>query len=205
MKNPKIGSDVRILMAAEQELLANDGRLEMLAVARRADLATGLAYRYFGSKAGLIAAVVDSFYSPLRKIALGDAIALSQPWESREKARTSALIDYFYDHPMAKLIAGRLSREPEVLDVENAHMKALLEAGARNIAQGQAHGVVDPNLDPDITVALLMGGIRQAINSAITADQVTPRKLLLSNVWRFIESALKLSSQPPEKVEKGKS
>ena len=45
--------------------------------------------------------------------------------------------------------SGLLGREPQVLDVENAHMKELLEAGARNIAQGQSCGVVDPKLNPE--------------------------------------------------------
>lgn len=188
----KIGSDVRLLRAAEQELIANEGHLEMLAVAKRAGLSTGLAYRYFGSKAGLIAAVVDNFYQPIREIALGDLIPVEQEWISRERSRVKALIDYHYDHPLAKLIAGRLGREPQVLDVENAHMKELLEAGARNIAQGQSCGAVDPKLNPEITVALLMGGLNQAINSAITASQQPPKQKLLESIWRFTQSALQL-------------
>ena len=188
----KIGSDVRLLKAAEEELIENDGHLEMLAVAKRAGLSTGLAYRYFGSKAGLIAGVVDNFYRPIRAIALGESIPIEQEWASRERERVRALIDYYYDHPLAKLIAGRLSREPQVLDVENEHMKALLEAGARNIAQGQSYGTVDPKLNPEITVSMLMGGLNQAINSAITGNKRPSKKALLENIWRFTESALRL-------------
>lgn len=192
----KIGSDVRLLKAAEEELIENDGHLEMMAVAKRAGLSTGLAYRYFGSKAGLIAAVVDSFYQPIREIALGNLIPVEQEWVSRERDRVSALIDYYYEHALAKLIAGRLGREPQVLDVENAHMQELLAAGARNIAQGQNTGVVDPSLDPEITVALLMGGLTQAINSAITTSDRPAKKALLDNVWRFTASALQLKDRP---------
>ena len=191
----KVGSDVRLLKAAEEELIENDGNLEMLAVAKRAGLSTGLAYRYFGSKAGLIAAVVDNFYQPIREIALGSAISVEQPWVTRERDRVKALIDYYYDHPLAKLIAGRLGREPQVLDVENAHMQELLEAGARNIAQGQAYETVDPHLDPHITVSLLMGGLNQAINSAITASKRPSKKVLLENIWRFTQSALQLQDE----------
>lgn len=190
MQATKTRSDVRLLRAAEEELIENDGHLEMLAVAKRAGLSTGLAYRYFGSKAGLIAAVVDNFYQPIREIALGDAIPVDQEWATREKHRVRALIDYYYDHPLAKLIAGRLGREPQVLDVENAHMEAMLEAGARNIAQGQRSGTVDPNLDPGISVALLMGGLYQAINSAIAASRPPSKKALLENIWQFTERAL---------------
>lgn len=88
--------------------------------------------------------------------------------------------------------SGLLGREPQVLDVENAHMKELLEAGARNIAQGQSCGAVDPKLNPEITVALLMGGLNQAINSAITASEQPSKQKLLASIWRFTQSALRL-------------
>src|SRR5690554_5193406 len=52
----------RLLAAAQTELIEGQGQLEMVAVARRAKVSAGLAYHYFGSKAGLIAAVVEAFY-----------------------------------------------------------------------------------------------------------------------------------------------
>ncbi|MEM7613312.1 MAG: TetR/AcrR family transcriptional regulator [Pseudomonadota bacterium] len=185
---------MRLLRAAEEELIQNNGHLEMLAVAKRAGLSTGLAYRYFGSKAGLVAAVVDSFYQPIRGIALGSSIPVDQPWALRERERVKALIDYYYGHPLARLIAGRLAREPQVLDVENAHMQELIKMGARNIAQGQSLGAVDPQLNPKIAVALLMGGLNQAINSAITARKRPSKRTLLENIWRLTQSALQLQN-----------
>ena len=112
---PKIGSDVRLIRAAEAELIENHGHMEMLAVAKRAEVSVGLAYHHFGSKTGLLAAVVDAFYAPLREISFGDAIPVDQDWVAREKARTGAFIDYFYSHPFAPLIAGRLGREKLVV------------------------------------------------------------------------------------------
>lgn len=209
--NSKMRSDERLLRAAQEELISNNGHMEMLSVAKRAGVAAGLAYHYFGSKSGLIAAVVADFYQPLTKISLGHPIANHQTWLDREHDRTAALIDYFYDHPMAPLIAGRLSREPEVLDVEQSHMDALLLAGAKNIVQGQASGVVASALDPNITVAVLMGGLRQAINSAITTNPRPSRALLLKNIWRLTVNALQINETqnqashseptPPIKIE----
>ena len=189
-KAVKIGSDVRLIRAAEAELIENNGHIEMLAVAKRAGLSVGLAYHHFGLKTGLISAVVDSFYGPIRDIALGGAIPLELEWRERERARTAALIDYFYDHPLAPLIAGRLAREPEVLDIERAHMEALLEAGARNIIQGQKQGVVHPDLNPDTTVAMLMGGMRLAIEQAVLSDKRPTRDELLEQLWLLTRGAL---------------
>ncbi len=55
----------RLLEAAMAELVERDGALEVASVAARADVSVGLLYRYFGSKAGLVAAVVADFYDRL--------------------------------------------------------------------------------------------------------------------------------------------
>ena len=191
---PKIASDVRLVRAAEAELIDNNGHLEMLAVAKRAGVSVGLAYHHFGSKAGLLAAVVDHFYTPLRDISFGDAIPVEQDWSAREKARTRAFIDYFYTHPFAPLIAGRLGREPEVRDVEAAHMNALLAEGARNLAQGQRQGVVSETVVPEVVIGLLMGGLRQAIDSAILAETRPEKTVLLDQIWTFFERGMGLST-----------
>ncbi|MEL7487690.1 MAG: TetR/AcrR family transcriptional regulator [Pseudomonadota bacterium] len=138
-------------------------------------MSVGLAYYHFESKAGLLAAVVDRFYAPLREIPLGETIPVSAPWAARERARTHAFIDHFYGHPIAPLIAGRLGREPEVRDVENAHMSALLAAGERNPIDGQRRGVVSGDINPKIIIGLLMGGLRQAIDAAVLKDPRPPR------------------------------
>lgn len=200
----KVSAGERLVRAAEAELIANHGHLEMSAVAKRASASVGLAYHHFGSKTGLVAAVVERFYEPIREIAFGDKIPLNLEWGEREKARAKALIDHFYDHPLAPLIAGRLAREPEVLDIERAHMDALLDAGARNISQGQKLGVVHPDLAPEATVAMLMGGLRLAIDRAILAEKRPAREALLAQIWQLCQGALHLR-QPSSADAKGLS
>lgn len=187
---PKLATSHRLLDAAEVELIANQGSVEMAAVAKRAGVSVGLAYHHFGSKTGMIAAVIDRFYGPIRDIALGDRIPRETEWMAREKARAEALIGYFYTHPLAPLVAGRLAREPEVRDIEGAHTAALLDAGARNIVQGQRLGVVNPDLDPKPTVAMLMGGLRLAIDQAILSETRPNQAQVLQAIWLFIEGAL---------------
>src|SRR5260370_3835046 len=58
------GARARIVAAALEELVAGDGDFEIGDVARRAKVAVGLAYPYFGSKAGLISAVITEFHNP---------------------------------------------------------------------------------------------------------------------------------------------
>ncbi|MCI5043225.1 MAG: TetR/AcrR family transcriptional regulator [Aquisalinus sp.] len=191
----KIGSNIRLIQAAEAELIENNGHMEMLAVAKRADVSVGLAYHHFGSKAGLLAAVIDSFYAPLREISFGEAVPVRLDWVTREKTRVRAFIDYFYDHPFAPLVAGRLGREPEVQDIEKAHLHALLEEGARNLSQGQKQGIVSRDVTPAIVIGLLMGGLRQAIDSAVLADTRPSKEELHHQIWRFFEGGLGLTTE----------
>ena len=107
-----------LIRAAQKELVRNHGHLEMQAVAKRAQVSVGLAYHHFGSKAGLIAAVVEAFYSGLDQVAFKGAKLPSGGWANREKQRIALYVAFHYDHPFAPLVIGTMSRAPEVLDVE---------------------------------------------------------------------------------------
>ena len=75
MTAARIGTPERLVRAAQEELIQSQGLLEMQAVAKRAKVSVGLAYHHFGSKAGLIAAVVEAFYHRLEEAAfVGDDV-----------------------------------------------------------------------------------------------------------------------------------
>src|ERR1700735_4382059 len=120
MVTVKIGTPERLIRAAQEELIQGRGLLEMQAVAKRAKASVGLAYHHFGSKAGLIAAVVEAFYDRLEDVAFKPSNLVSSDWAGREKERIAAYIAFHYDHPFAPLMVGPLSRAAEVLDVEQA-------------------------------------------------------------------------------------
>ena len=130
MTATKIGTPERLIRAAQEELIQSHGLLEMQAVAKRAKVSVGLAYHHFGSKAGLIAAVVEAFYNRLEDAAFSPSKLVSPDWAGREKERIAAYISFHYDHPFAPLVVGPLSRAAEVLDVEQAFTKRQLTAGA---------------------------------------------------------------------------
>src|SRR5690349_13406419 len=80
MTVPKIGTPERLIRAAQEELIQGHGLLEMQAVAKRAKASVGLAYHHFGSKAGLIAAVVEAFYNRLEEVAFSPSKLTSPDW-----------------------------------------------------------------------------------------------------------------------------
>ena len=193
MAIPKIGTPERLVRAAQEELVHSHGLLEMQAVAKRAKVSVGLAYHHFGSKAGLIAAVVEAFYNRLEEVAFNPQSLVSPDWAGREKERIAAYISFHYDHPFAPLVVGPLSRAPEVLDVEQAFTKRQLVAGAYNIRAAQRQGVIPAALDPHLTIALMIGGIRQALIGALTSSHRPDRAELTDKIWVFVAGALRLA------------
>ena len=192
MATTKIGAPERLISAAQEELIHARGMLEMQAVARRANVSVGLAYHHFGSKAGLIAAVVERFYNRLEGTAFSPSKLMSPDWAGREEERLAGYIAFHYDHPFAPLVVGALSRATEVLDVEQAFTKRQLTAGAYNIRAGQRDGVIPADLDPRLTIALMIGGIRQALIGALTASHRPDRAELTNRIWFFVAGGLRL-------------
>ena len=191
------GTRERLLSAAQEELIEGQGHLEMQAVARRAQVSVGLAYHHFGSKAGLIAAVVEDFYEHLDEAAFGGAKLSASNWADREKARIGAYVAFHYEHPFAPLVIGPLSRAPEVLDVETGFTSRQLAGGARMLEAAQRDGIVPGNLDPHLTIALMIGGIRQALIGALTADRRPDPARLTGDIWAFMAAALRLTAKSP--------
>ncbi|MEO6841925.1 MAG: TetR/AcrR family transcriptional regulator [Bradyrhizobium sp.] len=181
-----------MIRAAEKELIRSHGHLEMQAVAKRTRVSVGLAYHYFGSKAGLIAAVVEAFYSRLDEVVFNDSRLPSECWADRERRRIAAYIAFHYDHPFAPLVIGALSRAPEVLDVERAFTNRQLAGGARMLEAAQRKGFVPGHIAPDLTIALMIGGIRQALIGVLMREQRPDPEKLTDEIWAFIAGALRL-------------
>jgi len=188
----QIGTRERLIRAAQEELIQGHGLLEMQAVAKRTRVSVGLAYHHFGSKAGLIASVVEAFYDRLEEAAFNPANLVSQDWAGREKERIAAYISFHYDHPFAPLVVGPLSRAAEVLDVEQAFTNRQLAAGAHNLRAGQRDGVIPADLDPRLAIALMIGGIHQALIGALTKTNRPDRVELTEKIWVFVAAALRL-------------
>jgi AcrR family transcriptional regulator len=180
-----------IVAAAADALVDGDGDFELQEVARRAGVSVGLPYHRFGSKSGLIAAVVDNFYDELDQ-----AIDLSDlppdDWTVRERERVSRLIDFLYDHPLAAIIISRLARDPGVAAVEGERWRRVIALAARNIAKGQQRGQIPTQYDPDILAAMICGGVRHAAGQALAADPRPAREALTRELWDFILGGLRL-------------
>jgi AcrR family transcriptional regulator len=190
-----IGTREKLVCAAQEELIQGQGHLEMQAVARRAQVSVGLAYHHFGSKAGLIAAVVEEFYGRLDTAAFSGARLRSETWADRERERIGAYVGFHYAQPFAPLVIGALSRAPEVLDVETEFTNRQLTAGARMLQAAQRDGIVPDDIDAHLTIALMIGGIRQALIGALTSERRPDPEKLTDDIWAFMAAALRLTAR----------
>ncbi|KRA40221.1 TetR/AcrR family transcriptional regulator [Devosia sp. Root635] len=186
------GTRKTLIAAAQQELIEGGGQLEMQGVARRARVSVGLAYHHFGSKAGLIAAVVEDFYARLDDVAFAGAKLVSSSFTDRERERIGVYLDFHYTHPFAPIVMGALSRAPEVLAVEAEFTGRQLASGARMLQAAQRDGLLPDDIDPRLTIALMIGGIRQALIGALASETRPDPEKLTDDIWRFIAAALRL-------------
>jgi AcrR family transcriptional regulator len=181
----------KLLTAAADELIERDGALEVASVARRAEVSVGLLYRYFGSKAGLVAAVVDDFYDRLLAEIAQARELRGVDWATRERRRTEISVAFHYREPLAPILLSSLVREPEVAVLELRRVARLVEDAARNVARGQQRGEIPEDVDPRFVGAMLIGGFRVAIGEAITRPQRPPAEKLVEDVWRFVVHAVR--------------
>ncbi len=186
----------RLLDAAEQELVERDGGLEVASVAARADVSVGLLYRYFGSKAGLVAAVVDAFYDRLHAQVTDVDPAPSSDWATRERRRMELSVAFHYRDPLAAVILSRLSREPGVAAVEMRRIGRLVEDAARNVSSAQRRGEIPPDADPRTMGAILLGGFRVAMAEALTRPDRPDPDALTEELWRFVVGGVGLTRVP---------
>ena len=178
----------RLLTAAIDELV-EQGDLEVAAVARRAGTSVGLPYRYFGSRSGLLGAVLTDFYDRL-----DDAVMVRKfpgdHWMDRERARLIAWVNFLYDDPLTLIALGRGTGDGQVAGIAQEHLRRAIALGTRNMAHGQRNGDVPADRDPSLLAAAVLGGVHITVVSALTAEPRPDRQAVIAELWRFIAGAI---------------
>jgi AcrR family transcriptional regulator len=184
----------RLLESAAAELVERDGRLEVASVAARADVSVGLLYRYFGSKAGLVKAVVEDFYDRLfAETSRARELAAGHDFASRERKRLELSVQFHYREPLAAVILSRLSREPEVAAAEVERLARVVADASRGVERGQRRGEIPADLDPGLVGAMLIGGYRVALGEVLRRRRRPSAEELTDEVWRFVESGVRFT------------
>ncbi len=173
----------RLVQAAREELIERSGSLEVDSVAARAGLSVGSIYRHFGSRAGLIGAVVDDFYSRYRSEALEINPAPGARFSERERKRTELTVAFHYSDPLARVILSNLHLDPEVAVKEAAHIDAMIALAARVMALGQRRGELPKDRDARFVGAMIIGGMHHVLTVALANDPPIPRRTTTRKLW----------------------
>ncbi|QHC22869.1 TetR/AcrR family transcriptional regulator [Streptomyces sp. GS7] len=180
----------KLLRAAAEEL-ADSGVLEVAAVARRAGVSTGLPYRYFGTRSGLLIAVVYALYERL-----DGACAVREydaaTWAEREQLRVRDWVDFLYAEPLAPMILGGLAGDGDVAACHTGQLSRLIELGARNIAHAQGCGELPADRDPELLAAAVLSGTTALVSVALTRTPRPPATAAATQLWAFVAGAVGL-------------
>ncbi|MEO3801592.1 TetR/AcrR family transcriptional regulator [Nonomuraea sp. B1E8] len=178
----------RILEAAAAELIET-GDVEVAAVARRAGLSVGLPYRYFGTRSGLMSALLADFYERLvTETVLGHFDGTT--WLDRWRAQLTVWVDWVYDEPLAPVVLGRMVGDAQVAAMEARCARQVIALGAEHVAAGQAEGCVTPGRDPGLMSAAVVGGMRSILAVVLDQDPRPGRAAVLQEIWEFTTAAL---------------
>jgi AcrR family transcriptional regulator len=185
------------MAAAIKELIEGDGDFEIADVARRAGVSVGLAYHYYGSKAGLIAVLIGDYHDRHQAI-VNHSVDDSLPWPIQAKARLKANVDFLYADPFTRLVMGKLRSSAEVIAIDTGRRALAIELAARNIANGQRQGHISAEIDPVVAGAAIVGGINQAVAYALSSRRRPTAGELTERLWTFISGAVSLAREAPD-------
>jgi len=186
----------RLLTCARDIAIANHGHLEIAWVAEAAGVVPSLVNRYFGSRAGLVSALLDDFFDRLRAEVLDLDLDDQGTWARHERIRLEKGVHFHYTDPAAVVIYTRLSREPEVALTENRHIERVVKHAAANIRRGQKRGELPSSIDPELAGAAMFGAMQRVM---ITALGRTPRPRpyrVIDLLWRQVSAAVQIEPYP---------
>ena len=186
---------LKIIQAAKQLLIDGEGNIEMSWIAKSAGVSQGLAYHHFGSKEGLLVAVVNDFYDRVDENVLLARLDEFDDWETRERTRTQQYIQFLVDDPLASVVMTRLAGSPTVAAVDASRWQRLIDAGSRNMAEGQSRGDISPTADPTLLAALTLGAVRSAVATQMNSETKINPIELTDVIWRFVRGGIGLEEK----------
>lgn len=180
----------RLLRAAREQAIAGRGRLELAAVADSAGVVPSVVHRYFGSKAGLVAALIDDFFDRLHAEVLDLPLREHGGWTARERHRVELGVRFHYAEQLAVVLYAQLAREPDVAATQAARTREVVDQAARNIRHGQRTGELSRELDARLAGAAIFGAMREVLVEALSRSRRPAAERVSELLWRQVAAAV---------------
>jgi AcrR family transcriptional regulator len=149
-------------------------------------------HRYFGSKSGLVGALVDDFFDRFHQRVLDLDLEQHGDWARHERMRLEAGVRFHYGEPFAVVLYGPLSRDPEVARREAERTASVVERAARSIRRGQRSGELPVGVDPGLAGAAMFGAMRLVMVEALTRPTPPPPERVIEVLWRQIAASVQI-------------
>ena len=182
----------RLLTCARDIAIANDGHIEIAWVADAAGVVPSLVNRYFGSRAGLVSALLDDFYDRLRAEVLDLDLDDLGTWVQHERLRLEKGVHFHYTDPAAAIIYTHLSREPAVALTENRHVDKVVQLAAASIRRGQKRGELSASVDPELAGAAMFGAMQRVMVTALGRRPRPRPDRIIEDFWRQDAAAVEI-------------
>lgn len=185
----------RLLDAARDLAISQGGHFEISSVAAAAGVVPSLVNRYFGSRAGLVAALVDDFYDRFHESVFALDLEDRGDWTEHERLRLEAGVRFHYGEPFAAILYGPLAREPEVARLEADRVAAIVDRAARSVRRGQRSGELPVGVDPGLAGAAMFGAMRQVMVEALTRGQRPRPERVIDVLWRQVAASVQIDPE----------
>jgi AcrR family transcriptional regulator len=170
--------------------IESGGAIEVAAVAEAAGVVPSLIHRYFGSKAGLVAALVDDFFDRFHAQVFALDLDDHGDWAEHERMRLEAGVHFHYEEPFAAVLYGQLARDAEVAQRESARTAQIVSRAARSVRKAQKAGELPVGIDPGIAGAAMFGAMRLVMVEALTRTTRPRRERVIEALWRQVAASV---------------
>jgi len=182
----------RLLDVARRLAQTTRGDVELAKVAEAARVVPSLVHRYFGSKTGLVTALVDDFYDRFQAEVLDADLDDRGTWAEHERIRLERGVRFHYSEPFAAVVYGPLARDPEVARMETARSLFIVDRAARSIRKAQRRGELPVGIDPRLAGAAMFGAMRLVMVEALTRVPRPPAERVIEFLWSQIAASVGL-------------
>lgn len=186
----------RLLDVARRVAIETGGAVELARVADAAGVVQSLVHRYFGSKAGLVSALVDDFFDRFQAEVLDADLDALGDWAAHERARLERGVRFHYAEPFALVVYGALARDPEVARNEARRIGAIVDRAARSIRRAQRRGELPVGVDPALAGAAMFGAMRLVMVEALRRKPRPSPERVIEALWRQVAAAVGIDSDP---------
>lgn len=188
------------LVAAARKVFEENGYLDtkLTDITTAARCATGTFYTYFASKEEIFAAVLEDAQRDMMHPGMGRLHDTDDPYAVLEASNRAYLEAYRRNAKLMELLEQVAHVDPGFHKLRRRRADAFIERNARGIADLQARGTADPDIDPLLASRALSGMVSRFAYSVFTLGdnddgQQFDFEALVAGLTRLWANALRFS------------